>query len=275
MQIKIFSHSGVGKREINEDYILINENENFFVVCDGVGGQQKGEVASKLAAENLDLELSRSNITKDRLERVSKILEFLFQSKTQSMPTAEGMATTAAFIKFNNDGFSQIGHCGDSRVYLFRNSKVVFKTTDHSYVQELVTSGFISDEEARVHPKKNVITRAIQATPNSVSFDLHEMKKTLNGDVFFICSDGVTESLTDVALASFFSEQNDLQNIAKAIISHCNRESKDNFSFIIVQVLKNENKSLFSAKINNSNKRNVVFFVILIIAVLSFIFYLI
>src|SRR5690606_16489553 len=143
-----FTISEEGKRPYNEDYLFADSNSGFFIVCDGVGGSNKGEVASRKACEYFSESLKNSSdFSLTGLEKALVQCENKFDEYTRQNPDAKGMATTLTLLKFLS-GKAVIAHIGDSRVYHIRNGEILFQTTDHSFVNELVASGFLTPEEA-------------------------------------------------------------------------------------------------------------------------------
>jgi protein phosphatase len=167
--------SEIGKRQNNEDnYGFDNGN---FVVCDGVGGSEKGEIASEITVRCF-LEAFKKNDSVN-VNDVLKEAENKLSAYIAEHPEAIGMATTLTFSQIKDDCI-YVGWVGDSRVYQFRNGKILFKTTDHSWVNEALKAGIITEEEAVDHPKSNIITRAVQGSHRPTTADtvyLHDIQK--------------------------------------------------------------------------------------------------
>lgn len=233
-----------GVRKKNEDCIyplseLANAGQRLFMVCDGVGGAEKGEVASALACDSFqtffNTFLEEDDPSEDFINRAVHYTEARFDEYVTQHPEAQGMATTLTLLYIGESGIT-VAHIGDSRVYQFREGQIVFKTEDHSWVQFMVNLGLITKEEAVVHPKKNIITQAISGTAHSVNADVTFIKDIRDGDLFFLCTDGTTECITDENLASIFCSGQNAESIKDIIIDRCFKESKDNFSFYIVPI---------------------------------------
>lgn len=240
--------SKIGQRDNNEDSIFPNPNEeyssgaieNLFLVCDGVGGSQKGEIASdtictqmcKFFIEN-DVQVSNAEIIKRGLEFVESKFDAII---TESVESA-GMGSTLTLLHLHEEG-ATVAHVGDSRVYLFREGKIIFRTKDHSRVQQYLDSGILEDEEeARNHPESNVILRAVRgASVGSTEADVHILTDLKEGDIFLLCSDGVIESFSNPELEQVFLSKPNLEAISATIIQKCNAESHDNFSAYFVQL---------------------------------------
>jgi len=233
-----------GMRRNNEDYIyplseLASPGQRLFMVCDGVGGAEKGEVASALACDYFQTFfttfLDGNDPTEDFINRAVRYTESRFDEYISQHPEAKGMATTLTLIYIGESGIV-VAHIGDSRVYQFREGQVIFETEDHSWVQSMVQLGQLTREEAAVHPKKNIITRAISGSTHSVKADVAVISEIQDGDLFFLCTDGVIECFSNENLASVFRSGKSSEAIKDEIIDRCSRESKDNFSFYIVPV---------------------------------------
>jgi len=247
----------IGGRTNNEDNIFpqkgnATETQRFFVVCDGMGGHENGEVASSAVCESFAATLQSinpenfdKNIFEDALSSAYDALDKKDASTSLSAGASAGskkMGTTLAFLHLNNRR-ALMAHIGDSRVYHIRKDKngkttILYKSSDHSFVNELVQSGIITEEEAAKHPKRNVITRVMQ--PNlekRYSADIHITRNVAAGDRFFLCTDGVLESFSDAHLCHIISENTDDETIIKAIDKLCQNHSRDNFSAYLVSVI--------------------------------------
>ena len=232
-----------GQRENNEDSVFPKKNQatsddRLFLVCDGVGGIEKGEIASSLVCNALAASIPGnvpSPVTEQFfLDAFYHAQEFIDRYITEH-PDAHGMATTLTMLSLNDSGAS-IMWCGDSRVYHLRKGKIFFRTTDHSYVGELVRNGVITEEEAAVHPQKNVITRAMQGqTTKPVKPEIVHISDVKAGDQFFLCSDGILESLSSSALETILSENNTETAIEK-IRELCMANSRDNYSCYLISI---------------------------------------
>jgi serine/threonine protein phosphatase PrpC len=221
-----------GKRANNEDSALFSEGE-VFIVCDGVGGNEKGEVASQIVSDVfLEQGLKKSELN---LNEVLCIAENALSDYLENHPTAIGMATTLTFSKVLENGI-QVAWCGDSRVYQFRNGEIVYQTRDHSWVNEAVDNGIITLEESINHPKSNVITRAVQGNQKATQLDTHFIKDVRKGDFFMHCSDGVLEAWSDDDLKALFNSNNDINDIATLLKQQCEIDSRDNFTAILYKI---------------------------------------
>ena len=190
--MKVFSMTDIGRvRQLNEDSCYQPEaGERFCAVADGMGGHNAGEVASALAvqtyAENMR---AVRRVTAEALKNaVARANEAVYRASQES-PEVSGMGTTFSALAMEGPN-AFIAHVGDSRIYLVRRGALMQVTIDHTLVEEMVLKGLITVREARVHPKRNIITRAL-GTEESVQIDIVQMG-TRPGDAFFLCSDGMT-----------------------------------------------------------------------------------
>ena len=239
----------IGKRANNEDCIYppkgeLAEDQRFFIVCDGIGGHEHGEVASRTVCESFATALKDLK-PDDFNERVFEtVLDGAYDALDQidgSNVSGKKMGTTLSFLYLNNRQ-ALMAHIGDSRIYHFRKKEtgetaILYKSSDHSFVNELVKSGIITEEEAANHPKRNVITRAMQPNPEKrCRADIHITRNVAAGDRFFLCTDGVLESLSDEQLCNMMAENTDNETIIKEIHEQCREMSRDNFSAWLVTV---------------------------------------
>ena len=239
-----FAATEKGRRNNNEDFIfpsaeLANSGQRLFMVCDGVGGAEKGEVASALACDSFQTFfttfLDQDDPSEDFINKAVHYTESRFDEYIAQHPEAKGMATTMTLLYI---GVSHItlAYIGDSRVYHFREGEINYKTDDHSLVKSWVKLGIITEEEAAVHPQRNVITRAITGAENSVNADVVFITDIQDGDFLFMCTDGVTECFPDEELKKLFTRDVNGEPIKDTIVERCSDESKDNFSFYIIPV---------------------------------------
>lgn len=233
-----------GKRNYNEDFVFPDAemlyaitNPHVFLVCDGVGGADKGEIASRIVCtEMFDALSSKATIGDGDIHNAialaqGKIDQYLSQNEME-----QGMATTMTMLGLVDDG-AILAHIGDSRIYHFRNHEILYKTTDHSLVNEMVIQELISVEEAKTHPQRNVITKAISGSGQTLVPDIHRIVNIEAGDYFFLCTDGVIESFTDEELNHLLADS-DRSNDEKvvAIDALCNVNSRDNYSLYLIQI---------------------------------------
>ena len=249
MKIEItqpYGFSFTGMKSNNEDTIYPNlekasNGDSLFLVCDGVGGRDKGEVASATLSAALSESIqggftepfSQADFEIALAEAYNRI------NKLEDSQVVLKMGSTLTLLKFH-DGGVMIAHIGDSRVYHIRPSSsqpLLFRTEDHSLVATLVKAGMITEEEAAVHPKRNVIHRAVQPNQDEpAKADIYETVDLQPGDYFFLCSDGVLENLTNDLLVSLLQKEiADKDKIAEIELI-CEGKTNDNYSAWLVQV---------------------------------------
>ena len=232
-----------GSRRNNEDSIYplpetINSNQKLFLVCDGVGGAEKGEIASSLACESFQAYFDtflEGVPSESFINKAVQYTEARFDDYLIAHPEATGMATTLTMVYFGSNG-ATLAHIGDSRIYLFRQGEIIHQTEDHSLVNSLVKLGQITEQEAKHHPQKNVILRAIQGSNHPTEADVMLLDDIRAGDILFMCTDGVMEQLTNRKLSAIFSQFTASENIKDAIVDACNGKTRDNFSFYILPI---------------------------------------
>ncbi|MGP6171394.1 PP2C family protein-serine/threonine phosphatase [Microbacterium sp. A196] len=224
-----------GRRRDNNQDALLAEFP-LFVVADGMGGHAGGEIASQSTIERLKEVVDSGEVTtgaiEDALERA--VADIASHPET----TDEGTGTTLTGVLFEIvDGEPRWVslNIGDSRVYLLRQQRLVQVTTDHSVVQELISSGRLSPEEAESHPYSNVITRAVGASeltpPDYLGIEVFD------GDKFVICSDGLTKELTDYGIQHFLREKSDPAEAVDAMLAAAlENGGRDNVTLIVVTV---------------------------------------
>lgn len=240
--MKVFAKSDIGKaREMNQDAYYASQPSDtvgLYIVADGMGGYNGGEVASTLAvtaAKNyIESNFAETEHTKEKLqELVKNAIEYanmLVYEKAKEIPELEGMGTTIE-VALVHDNRVYIGHVGDSRIYRIRKHFIRKLTTDHSYVQKLVKDGTISKEEAVHHPKKNMLTKALGCT-SFVEPDV-SVKGFLKEDILVLTSDGLTNMVTDEEIYNIVTE-----NIEVATDKLVNKANEvgglDNITVIVV-----------------------------------------
>ena len=232
----------IGSRSNNEDSIFPNEpslEDELFLVCDGVGGQDKGEVASRLICEYLPKYFAKNQVDiydKEYLESALNFVEHYMHDYTKLNAEASKMATTLTLLYLSKkENTALIGWVGDSRVYHIRNGKILFQTKDHSEVQSLVDMGEISEKEAENHPRKNIITRAISGK-NPTRIDQKIIVNIKPNDFFLLCSDGILENLNKEKINKWFIEENTPSEIKSKILKSSLNNTKDNFSMILIKI---------------------------------------
>jgi len=227
------SRSDTGrKRRRNEDAYVVQPP--LFAVADGMGGAQAGEVASRLAVEALADDGGGTGGESRVLELIQEANRRVYEHQGSNSDTS-GMGTTMT-VALVEDGIVTIGHVGDSRAYLVRDGAVDQLTEDHSLVAELIRSGKLSPEEAESHPQRSVITRALGSDPD-VDVDTFTVEAQ-PGDVFLLCSDGLTSMVGDEAiLDAVEGHRDDLDGAASELVQLANRAGgEDNITVVCFEI---------------------------------------
>jgi len=252
MKLKWGASTDVGMvRQQNEDSFLAEET--LFVVADGMGGHNAGEVASALAVTTLkagarlgidDVEVFRELVQQAN----SAIYTASLDDSTQS---GMGTTVTALSIVEGEEPRVLVANVGDSRAYLWRSGALSRLSVDHSYVQELVNEGIITPEAARVHPRRNIVTRAL-GIDRSVMVDVftHFVR---TGDRIVLCSDGLVDEVADVEIARVLGQHTDPQETAEALVMVANTNGgRDNTTVIVVDVLDDISEPMTSTVPDNT-----------------------
>lgn len=249
LKIIYYSHSfsEIGKRTNNEDSIYpkqseANTNTRLFLVCDGMGGTEGGEIASRVTCEIISqyfLKHVKSDSAISTIEQhIHQALEQV-QIKLKSIilekPHTHKMGTTLALLYIHNQGVT-IAHIGDSRIYHIQETDF-WHTEDHSFVYELYKMGAIEKSEMAIHPKKNMITRVIEGNDETLKPDIKHISKIAKGDYFMLMSDGILEAFNDETLVSLMRDSSLTDNEKlEGIKKRCNDFSRDNQSIIMIKI---------------------------------------
>ena len=251
MKLTYEAVSDVGrKRKGNEDSVFVNPENKLFVVADGMGGHAAGEVASSIAVDSInefvcatggDEEITwpfglDESISYDgnRLKTAVRFANRKVLEITKEKTEYEGMATTVAAVLVDG-ATANLAHVGDSRIYLVRAATLSQLTSDHSWVNEQIQSGIISAEQARSHPLRNVVTRALGGrTDLQVDMQSREMEP---GDILLLCSDGLTNMLPDDEIGSLVSQAaGDVKRAARDLVDAANaRGGEDNITVLLIK----------------------------------------
>jgi PPM family protein phosphatase len=214
----VASDTGRRRRRNEDNYVVAPP---LFAVADGMGGAQAGEVASQLAASAVEAGDSDALQGVERIDALIQEANRRIFDRASSDPSASGMGTTMTVALVEGMTVA-IGHVGDSRAYLVRGEQMEQLTEDHSLVNELLKSGKLSEEEAQIHPQRSVITRAVGTDPD-VDVDGFTIEAE-DGDVFLICSDGLSDMVEDEDILELVHEhRDDLNKAVKALVSAANR----------------------------------------------------
>ena len=236
MSLAIVEKAGltdVGRqRQGNEDNYL--EQPPLFAVADGMGGARAGEVASKIAVEMLADSAPADGSPERHLAEVTKEANRQIYEKAQADSELAGMGTTLTAALVTGREVA-IGHVGDSRLYRFRDGELERLTQDHSLVEEFVRQGKLTPEEAENHPQRSIITRALGPEPDvEVETYTHAGRA---GDVYLICSDGLTGMVPEPRIAEILSESGSLDQAAHRLIEEANENGgKDNITAVLFRL---------------------------------------
>ncbi len=219
------------QRQGNEDNYFVRAP--LFVVADGMGGAQAGEVASEIAVRSFDDELPNGSLP-HALVSVIEGANKRIHEKARADESLHGMGTTTTAAYVDNDEVV-IAHVGDSRAYLLRDGELIRLTKDHSLVGELVARGKLTEEQAEQHPQRSVITRALGPEANvQVDVDIFPAK---GGDLFLLCSDGLTSMVHEPKLRPLFEEADSLETLGKRLIDAANAAGgRDNITVILFRL---------------------------------------
>jgi len=239
--MKLVGRTNIGKkREVNEDNFFIYCSDNLFCGCvaDGMGGYERGEVASKMAVDIIEKSVKAADgKDMDYVELGEAIRHGFIDANYEIYRYAEdngflnNMGTTTTLAAVYQNKLITV-HVGDCRVYRIGDD-ISQVTKDHSYVQELLQRGDITEEEARVHPEKNKITRAVGYEP-SLKVDVGITD--YNGEEILICSDGLSNMLTDVQILDIIKNAENIENAADKLISVANENGgNDNITAVIIE----------------------------------------
>ena len=238
--MKTFSKTDIGrKREVNQDYVFVSDQPvgnipNLLIVADGMGGHNAGDYASKFVVQVLKKELAKSREDGPRAMLKKAIAsanhQLIAESKTDAK--LEGMGTTlvAATVIEHTLHFANVG---DSRLYLL-NDEIRQLSKDHSLVQEMVRLGGLNAEEAKHHPDKNIITRAIGVKEDiEIDFFEYRLKK---GDIILMCTDGLSNMVEDEEIFQIVRSSRDVVEAVEQLIERANSNGgKDNIGVIVAE----------------------------------------
>lgn len=231
-------------RKTNQDSIAIDDQNKLFIVADGMGGHNGGDIASQISAENFPKIL---NARKEEIKEPKELIQYcmsavnkLIFEKAKAEPQLKGMGTTVVAHYFHGTNL-YVGNIGDSRSYLINNGMLFQLSRDHSFVQELVTQGIYTREAAKADKQKNVITRTV-GFEEEVEADVYTYKICKN-DIFLICSDGLSGKVSDRDILYMVNQfipdpssatKEDVANLVQGLIDQANMNGgQDNISVII------------------------------------------
>jgi protein phosphatase len=244
--MKTFSLTDIGRvRESNQDYVYTSESPvgnlpNLFIVADGMGGHNAGDFASKYAVEQIVEYIREAPMTSP----VDLIRGGLTKANAGLMAQAKkderlaGMGTTAVIATIIDDCM-YLANIGDSRLYLLRGEHLAQITKDHSLVQEMVRMGEMPADEAKSHPDKNIITRAVGAF-EELEIDFFE-QPLQSGDVVLMCTDGLSNMVDDAGILQIIRENHEVEDRVERLIEAANRAGgKDNITVVMIEMNENQ-----------------------------------
>lgn len=241
MQVGFKSDKGL-RRSNNEDACFVMLPDKVYVVADGVGGSNAGEIASRTAVNEVakyvtenpisaaDNKYAIVNYFQDCLDTVNREIFRLSHTYEEN----SGMATTAVVVYATN-GKAYIVNVGDSRAYLYRNGDLTQLTEDHTYVNTLVKAGILSKEQAETDERKNVITKALGAEP-TVEPDFFQLE-VAEGDVFVICTDGLYDEVESAEMIEILEDKKSMSDACAEFVNRANKNGgRDNITVICLKV---------------------------------------
>ena len=221
-------------RELNEDYASFIEDERFkiYLVADGMGGHNAGEIASKLAVKSIiRYLLEHSEEDENLLLNAVKYANNEIYEISQKNDKCKGMGTTITGCFIKGD-MIQVVNVGDSCCFSIKDNEIKKVTKDHSWVQELIDAGAITEEEGRVHPKKNIITRAL-GTNSSVKIDILNIDKS-ESSMFLLCSDGLSNEVRKEEMIEIVNKCKDFNEACEKLVDLAkSRGGKDNITVLL------------------------------------------
>lgn len=232
----------IGNRNNNEDSIYPEEStakDALFLVCDGVGGHEKGEVASSLVCKHMAEFINKKDADVEEVDFLAKALKHTEKKLVEYIsadPGLKGMASTLTLIKLlYKKEQALVGWVGDSRVYHLRNGEILFQTKDHSEVQNLLDMGEITQEEAENYPRKNVITRAVSGV-RPTRIDHKVIEDIRKDDFFLLCTDGILETLDEDKIRHWFTSESTAEEVKAKILKNASGKTQDNYSMYLIKI---------------------------------------
>lgn len=227
------THTGI-KRDHNEDTYGVDSENRIWLVADGMGGHDHGELASAMARDSILYHFKAGENLKNCITKSNQIIIDSSFERGGDLP----MGTTIVILTVSGDSY-KVAWVGDSRIYKLNNGKLTPVSTDHSYVQELVDQNLITEQQARTHPHRNVVTQALGVTDNSeIQISLSE-GKVQPGDKFLLCSDGLTEEVEDSDIEEIMNKDIHPQELSdKLILAALKAGGSDNITVIVIEAVK-------------------------------------
>ncbi len=240
-KIACFGKSDIGlKRSNNEDAFIFKPETGIAAVADGMGGAAAGEIASRIFTETAMEVFSMPGCPSgqglfESIQHTFRMANERILNHVKSNPSHQGMGCTAELIAFSNESYV-LGHVGDSRTYLWRQERLKQLTRDHSLVQEQVDQGFITPEDARRHSLRNVILRAV-GIHETLAVDFIR-GKSQPGDIFLLCSDGLTDMVEDQSVQTILSLPTSLVTKAERLVESAKSAGGyDNITVVLCEIV--------------------------------------
>src|SRR5574341_804651 len=262
MSIEILhsAKSDVGlRRHHNEDRFCANHSLGLYVVCDGMGGENAGEVASTLAVDTIQAYMTDAagqselpfigpydatvSPMTNRLASAIRLANQTIHQESWARPDYAGMGTTVVAAHLSSEVLS-IAHVGDSRLYLVRDDTIHALTTDHSWVAEQVLKGLLTEEEAEHSSRKNIVTRAL-GVESTVDVELGEVA-VMSGDVLLLCSDGLTRGVQTPEILQALRDEHNVESMADRLVALANEAGgNDNTTVLVVTIQQGDHAGLW------------------------------
>lgn len=233
--------TNIGTRKTNQDFYFKSEVHPLYIIADGMGGHNAGEVASRLSAEliadYLELKLDE-NLDDEEIERlledsIKKANKIVYE-KSLEKEEFKGMGTTISLAYIKGDKLF-IGHVGDSSIFIISNNEIVKLTMDHSLVEELLKKGSITQEEAKNHPQRNVITRAVGT---DVDIEVDILSAQINkDDILVLCTDGLSNMVEKDEIKEKIINTDSLEEACEELVGNAkNRGGHDNITIMAIRI---------------------------------------
>ncbi|GAB4033421.1 PP2C family protein-serine/threonine phosphatase [Spirosoma jeollabukense] len=245
-----FAFSHIGQRSINQDTLFpdgntADEQTQLFVVCDGMGGADRGEVASQLLCQGVANYAESMGYPVFDLVHLQAALDQVYRAYHDYLrqhSLINRMGSTLALLQFHHYGVT-VAHIGDSRIYQLRAGKVIFQTKDHKQVNDMVEAGVITAIQAQTHPWRNRLSRAVvlnsgesPSLSTRVIPDVTSITDIRPGDYFFMCTDGVLEQVDEYALETIVAGSMPDQAKMASLVALCDGQTKDNYSGYLISI---------------------------------------
>jgi serine/threonine protein phosphatase PrpC len=239
LKVDCFGISDIGLvREINEDAWLVQPEKGLFLLADGMGGHNAGEIAAHIAVRSIAESYSIEDEKPNSLKNAISSANILIYKKGSEDPSLSGMGTTLTCLALKKEE-ALIAHVGDSRIYLLRNEKLRLLTEDHSLMNELIDLNVMTPEEAGSFPYKNILTRAVGTHPKVEATITKESLRS--GDLFLLCSDGLTNFVTEDEILEILKKKSLLEKKAQSLITLAkNYGGGDNITVLLVKLYEKE-----------------------------------